>query len=245
MFKIGKRIRHISRIKIGNNNLKYTKELKYLGLIFDTNLSWVAHINNLKEKIDNLIYKIRNIARPTWRLKPIIVKNIYKLVIEKMILYGCQIWFKETAKIPQLQRTSLLLIKKCYRTVSNDTLTVLAGRHPAKTVKSIVSIFCILQGILVIKKEVEYIENLKRIEMDNLSINLNKINNEYHFVYNKVEIKYRNKNDERSIKEIYTDGSGLVVYRNMEEINIKGYKLNDEATVFMAELYAIDKAINK
>lgn len=81
MFKTGKRITHITRIKIGNGNLKFTKELKYLGLTFDMNLSWIPHINYLKAKIDNLIYKIRNTVRPTWELKPAIVKNIYKLVI--------------------------------------------------------------------------------------------------------------------------------------------------------------------
>lgn len=99
MFKLVKNIKHIPRIKINNGSIKYTKELKYLGLIFDNNLSWIPHLNNLKNKIDHLNYKIKNIAKATWGLQPKIVKNIYYLVIEKMILYGATIWYKPYAKI--------------------------------------------------------------------------------------------------------------------------------------------------
>lgn len=96
MFKKGKNIMLIPRIKIQNFIIKYTKELKYLGLTFDTNMSWIPHINNLKEKIDYLNYKIKHIVRATWGLNPKIVKEIYKLVIEKMIIYGSVIWYKPT-----------------------------------------------------------------------------------------------------------------------------------------------------
>lgn len=57
--------------------------------------------------------------------------------------------------------------------------------------------------------------------------------------------------DKRRVRGIYTDGSkmenkvrsGLVVFNNSEEIASRGYRINDCTTVFMAELYAIDKAI--
>lgn len=48
MFKKGKSITHIPRIIIQNTNIKYIKELKYLGLTFDTNLTWILHMNKLK-----------------------------------------------------------------------------------------------------------------------------------------------------------------------------------------------------
>lgn len=82
-------------------NIKHCKEIKYLGLIFDNNLSWIPHINHLKHRTDNILYKISNISRPTWGLKPSVIKVIYKLVIENIILYGCFIWYKDTEKIKQ------------------------------------------------------------------------------------------------------------------------------------------------
>lgn len=48
MFKTGKTITHIPRIKIKNTIIKYVKELKYLGLIFDVNLTWIPYLNKLK-----------------------------------------------------------------------------------------------------------------------------------------------------------------------------------------------------
>lgn len=90
MFKCEKTITHIPRIKLGDCNLKYSKNLKYLGIIF-YNRSWIPHVNSLKYRIDNSSYKVRNIARATWGLNPSVIKNICLLIIEKIILYGCKI----------------------------------------------------------------------------------------------------------------------------------------------------------
>lgn len=151
MFKLGKNISHIPRIKINNISIKYTKELKYLVLIFDNKLSWIPHLNNLKTKIDHLTYRIKSVARSRWGLKPTIVKDIYKLVIEKMILYGVTIWYKPHAKIlakvPQLQRQALLIITKCYGTVLYDSLSVLSGCMPIN---------------LVLEKEIEFQDELEK-----------------------------------------------------------------------------------
>lgn len=76
LFKMGKRIPHIPRIKINDVSIKYTNELKYLGIIFDVNLTFIPHLNKLKDRIEKLIYKLRNIERPVWGLKPIVIKNI-------------------------------------------------------------------------------------------------------------------------------------------------------------------------
>lgn len=74
------------------------------------------------------MYKVINLSKATWGLKLIIIKTIYLTVIEK-ILYASNIWFNEKekfkVKLPQLQRTALLAITKCYRTVSTETLLCL------------------------------------------------------------------------------------------------------------------------
>lgn len=99
VFKKGKNISHIPRIKIGNVYMKYTRVLKYLGLNFDVNLTWTLHINILKDKINSINYKMRQVVRATWGLNPNIIKNIYKLVIKKMILYGAKIWYRPMLKL--------------------------------------------------------------------------------------------------------------------------------------------------
>lgn len=86
------------RIKLNGLNIGYVKELKYLGIIFDYNFSWIPHINYLAGKSNTLIYKVANFAKPTWGWSPTILKNIYICVIEKTILYACSIWFNTKVK---------------------------------------------------------------------------------------------------------------------------------------------------
>lgn len=240
LFKYGKRITHILRIKLNNINLKYSNTLKYLGIIFDNNRTFIPHLNELKFRVDSISYKIRSIARATWGLSSLVVKKLYLLVIEKIILYGCNIWFRPTAKIlqklPQLQRASLIQMTKCYRTVSSDALNVLAGCLPLD---------------LSILKEIDYINYIKNLEIDMSGINLNLSNNAYY--NNAICVHFNIKHDKNlgSFTEIYTDGSkvnervgaGVVIYKDQVEVDSFSYRLNNNATVFMAELYAIYRAI--
>ncbi|GBN51416.1 hypothetical protein AVEN_170423-1 [Araneus ventricosus] len=85
MFKHRKNITHIPTIKLLSKRIQYIKELKYLGLTFDPNFSWMPHLNKLKEKITKLQQKIYRISRATWGLKPEVIKEIYLRVIERMI----------------------------------------------------------------------------------------------------------------------------------------------------------------
>lgn len=56
LFKRGKRITHMPTIKLMNHSIKYCKELKHLGLMFDNNFSWIPHITYLKHRTDNMLY---------------------------------------------------------------------------------------------------------------------------------------------------------------------------------------------
>lgn len=96
-----------------------------------------------------------NLSKPTWGLKPAIIKTIYLTVIEKIILYARGIWFndKEKLKLPQLQRSALLTITKCYRTVSTETLCALSGCLPV---------------YLLLKSEIEYLQYVDQVCWNNI-----------------------------------------------------------------------------
>lgn len=91
------------------------------------------------------------------------------------------------------------------------------------------------------------------MERNDSKLNFNKRNTSYNIKYPKVNINCRKKNDTRRENEIYTDGSKLnnqvgsamVVYKNKNKKNYhKYYRLNNDATVYMAEVFAIDQAID-
>lgn len=104
----------------------------------------------------------------------------------------------------------------------------------------------------MIEKEIELQDELLKMNSNDNKINLNKKCSVYNIKYPDIEIIYRNKSDKRSTDEIYTDGSkfnnhvgaSMVVYKNSNCIYQQGYRLNDSATVYMAELLAINKAID-
>lgn len=123
-----------------------------------------------------------------------------------------------------------------YRTVSTDALNVLSGCLPLD---------------LVISKEIDYVNYINNLEINYTGINLNTLNNDY---YNNAVRVYFNTKHDKDIGhhiELYTDGSkvnnnvgaGVVVYNNQVEVTSFTYRLNSDATVFMAELYAIDRAV--
>ncbi|GIX87709.1 putative 115 kDa protein in type-1 retrotransposable element R1DM [Caerostris darwini] len=124
---------HILSIKL-DINIQYTKQLKYLGLIIDPKLSWNKHLTSINDKINNLQQKFFRLSRATWGLSPQVKKDIFNKVTEKIIAYGHEIWFqnklKQNIRILQLQRSGLLSITKCYKTVSTDALQVMAGFPP-------------------------------------------------------------------------------------------------------------------
>lgn len=146
------------------------------------------------------MYKVKNLAKTTWGLNPIIIKTIYTTVIEKVILYASCIWYNEKVKfkikLPRLQRTALLAVTKCYRTVSIEAFCALSGCFPVHS---------------LIEKEKDYLLSVKMLNTSSIHFNLNKkirvnsIRQSYlkHYVKNDSGIGPQN--------EIYTDGSRSVV----------------------------------
>ncbi|GBO00732.1 hypothetical protein AVEN_263609-1 [Araneus ventricosus] len=70
VFPYRKEITHIPRIKIADKPIKYSKNLKYLGLTFDIRLTWKIHLDNVKEKVLNLQNMLYRYSRATWGVRP-------------------------------------------------------------------------------------------------------------------------------------------------------------------------------
>ena len=52
-----------------NKILKQVNSLKYLGIIFDSKLTFRDHINYTEEKCSKLIFSLSRSAKITWELK--------------------------------------------------------------------------------------------------------------------------------------------------------------------------------
>lgn len=63
-----------------------------------------------------------------------ILKNLYLLATERLVLYAVEIWYSDNCrmnlKLQKTQRLSMIIITKCYRTVATYTLNLLTGLTP-------------------------------------------------------------------------------------------------------------------
>nr|XP_042908924.1 uncharacterized protein LOC122271499 [Parasteatoda tepidariorum] len=218
-------------------NIKPVKTLKYLGVIFDPRLSWMPHLEQLKSDVDIFYNKIKQFSRATWGLSPNILKQIYLRAIEKKITYGASVWYKNNVKINKklnsIQRIPLLNITKCYSTTSIE-------KHRWTRDKQII-----------------FDRDFQIRELDALPI--------YTPVHhNPLDLKMieRGYSSPRGVGyKIYTDGSrrqitnsdtgftedrvgcGFLVKLNNNTIYQHCARLNNDASVYPAELTAIKLAI--
>jgi len=123
-------------IYINNKTLPQVESIKYLGIIFDSKLSFREHITYIEGKCTKLIFSLAKSAKITWGLKHKTLKKIYMGAILPLLLYGAPVW-KEVlysscykGKLIRVQRLINIKIAKAYRTVSNEALYIVTGLIP-------------------------------------------------------------------------------------------------------------------
>ena len=123
-------------IKINGKNIKFVKNVKYLGIVIDNKQNYIKHVKYLRTKIIQHVCMIKRIASERWGIKPKIQKVLYGAVALPIIRYGSVIWwevvYKTTVRrnLLALQRALLLLMTKSCRTASTIAVQVTAGAKP-------------------------------------------------------------------------------------------------------------------
>lgn len=245
---IGKKVTRVPPIRLGGSSLSYTEELKYLGIILDRNLSWLPHLDYIREKVASVCGKLVRVSKATWGLSGRVLKKLYLEVIDKIMEYGSEIWFLENSrirlKIAQVQRIPLLSITKSYRTVSTDALCVIAGIPPAEITimeKKRLYDFRTYRNNYYLDGEVYRYD-----DVDWKVPNFNLDNDR------RIPWKYGDGIHRNAEIEVYTDGSrtdddkvgyGFVVFCNDSEWDRISGRIVDYASVFDAEACAIWKGL--
>jgi hypothetical protein len=247
MVKRGKQVTHIPGLKIGQSPIKYVHVLKYLGVYFDDKLNFLNHLRMVEEKAVKIQQKLNRISRATWGLKAGIIKHIYLNAIEKFITYASNAWYYGTKRqeywLLRIQRRVLFPIAKTYSTVSGDAMCVLAGTIPLDLIVQAQFKFYSLWKL----RKVVKIKDLE-IGVDNVEVEQSTPFEpwcEEDIVWN-MDI-----NEQLRDRRIYTDGSKIdnrvgcafVYISQGVVIEHRQFRLNDDSTVFQAELYAIYMAV--
>ncbi|KAL1446824.1 hypothetical protein WDU94_015654 [Cyamophila willieti] len=122
-------------IRVGDQEIAIKENLKYLGVIIDSKLSFLPHLNYITAKAEKTVAALSRIV-PNLGGPGENKRRMLQKAAESIFLYAAPIWIdclkyeKYRAKLLSKQRTFCLRVACSYRTVSTDAIAVLARVIP-------------------------------------------------------------------------------------------------------------------
>lgn len=234
-----------------HHRLTFQKELKILGVIFDSHLSFLPHVKYLKTKVVQHTVNLSRFSSEQWGITSSQFRKIYLLSIERYMVYGAPVWWKPERSshlkrgMMSVQRVPLLKICHGFHTIPNLSLPILCNIIPINITLNIeVFMFKLFQ----LKQNAQFYDwNVLSSEVD------------YPFdIWNihpskRYAIQYQHYNQQQTIEwhneiNVYTDGSACLgrvgaafvsLNQNKKILQIGRYTLPSYSTVFDAEAVAI------
>lgn len=80
MFGKARKLRRKPTFKIGNENIKLEKSMRYLGVIIDENLNWIPHVEQLRTKMIELYRTLSLFKTRGYDLVSDLIKIRYQVV---------------------------------------------------------------------------------------------------------------------------------------------------------------------
>ena len=76
-------------LTIGGKIIKVEKTVRFLGVIFDRELTWAPHIKQIEERCNNRLNLMRVMTGTRWGASKMVLLIVYKALIRSVIDYGC------------------------------------------------------------------------------------------------------------------------------------------------------------
>lgn len=240
--------------KLNDTNIKVQKTHKYLGIIIDNKLTWIPHLNFLKEKISLFTANINKVRGVNWGTSRELLRVWYEVITQKQIEYASEIWSPYLnshgyRKLSALQRSAVLSFVNAYKSTSTDAVLVLSGIPPIhlqlQKLNNIFKIKKTKEAIII--NSTQYQTNSLEITPPTFLTNTTIPINNIHFPPTQNSYELKNNKDFK----IFTDGSKLdehtaysfIVFEGQHEIFRKNERLKNDNSVYQAELQALLEAI--
>ena len=103
-------------LKIGDQEIDWVEDHKYLGMHVDCKLNWNIHLKEVIQKATYTLVRCRMLLGRHWGLTPKVMKWLYTAVIRPIITYGSAVWIQKIdektlqKKLTKLQRKACLMI---------------------------------------------------------------------------------------------------------------------------------------
>ncbi|GBN34116.1 Putative protein in type-1 retrotransposable element R1DM [Araneus ventricosus] len=242
------------KITWNGNKINRVKSFRYLGIHVDDRLNWLEHINKQGEKAIEMQQNLNRIAGGNWGISQIHRWTLYKTVIERMLVHGSSAWclnltFKMKRKLSSIQRPFLLYISGVYRTTPTAALQTILGIPPLHMQLQFEARFTLIYRLRIPLPP--FITDTQPHDLEMKATGWSTHPSE-HLKPNQISFEdgeaYIGRKD---IINIFTDGSktehGVGAAFRVLTNDIRVYqwsaKLNDNNTVFQAELTALHEAV--
>jgi hypothetical protein len=134
-------LRGLKELTLSGHTLQLTTEVKYLGLILDTGLTWKAQLKNVMNKTYRAFWTCKSTFGKTQGLKLRVVLCIYTMVIRLVLSYGSVVWCQRVrynvskTELRKLERSAHLAIKGAMKKTPTAAMEALLGLLPPLQVK--------------------------------------------------------------------------------------------------------------
>ncbi|GBN73106.1 hypothetical protein AVEN_189696-1 [Araneus ventricosus] len=124
-----KRNLHIDpEIKLDGHSIPLLNEIRFLGVIFDTKLTFLPHVISLRKKCERSLNILRVLSTTAWGADRPSVLRIYRAIILSKIDYGCVIYGSSRKTVLQrldpVHHTALRICSGAFRTSPVKSLYV-------------------------------------------------------------------------------------------------------------------------
>ena len=79
-------------LKLENEQIKVVHEFKFLGILFDSKLSFIPHINYLSNKCQQALNLLRVVSNMDWGADRKVLLRLYRSLVRSKLDYGCVVY---------------------------------------------------------------------------------------------------------------------------------------------------------
>jgi ribonuclease HI len=121
-------------LKLGDQEISFVKQTKFLGLTWDHKLTFIPHIKYLKQKCTKALNIIKVLAHTDWGADQSTLLQLYRALIRSKLDYGCIVYGSARAsyikQLDTIQNQALRLCLGAFRSSPADSLCVEANEPP-------------------------------------------------------------------------------------------------------------------
>ncbi len=120
--------------KLGPHTIACKHESKFLGLIFDRNLSFIPHITNLKKKCQKALNLLKVVSHQNWGADKDTILTLYRAIVRSKLDYGSIVYGSARPsylkKLEPIQNQALRLALGAFHTSPIPSLNALCSEPP-------------------------------------------------------------------------------------------------------------------